>query len=382
MLRLAGRRDIPVMDETSMKIMRHALRLARRGMGKTSPNPAVGCVIVKDGAIVGEGWHKKAGTPHAEVHALAQAGTRACGADVYVTLEPCSHHGRTPPCAEALIEAGVASVQIGMRDPNPLVSGRGMEMLRSAGIPVRCGILEIECSRINEPFIKHVTSGMPFVVLKSAMTLDGKTATSTGESKWITNDKSRRYVHKLRSMLDAVMVGVGTVLADNPRLTCRLAGRNRNPVRIIVDSRLRTPLDSNLLSRDLPGTTIIATIEKNPSLISRYEERGAQVMVCSEREGRVALEDMLQRLGSLGIQSLLLEGGSSLASSALHAGLIDKFLLFYAPKFLGGEDGFGLFAGKGVDRMECAVKLKNITARHFGDDIMLEAYPEKPCLPA
>jgi diaminohydroxyphosphoribosylaminopyrimidine deaminase/5-amino-6-(5-phosphoribosylamino)uracil reductase len=382
MLRLAGRRKFPAMDEASMKIMRHALRLARRGMGKTSPNPAVGCVIVKDGAIVGEGWHKKAGTPHAEVHALAQAGTRACGADVYVTLEPCSHHGRTPPCAEALIEAGVASVQIGMRDPNPLVSGRGMERLRSAGIQVRCGILENECSRINEPFIKHVTSGMPFVVLKSAMTLDGKTATATGESKWITNDKSRRYVHKLRSMLDAVMVGVGTVLADDPRLTCRLAGRNRNPVRIIVDSRLRTPLDSNVLSRDLPGTTIIATIEENPALISKYEERGAQVMVCSEREGRVALEDMLQRLGSLGIQSLLLEGGSSLASSALHAGLIDKFLLFYAPKFLGGEDGFGLFAGKGVDRMECAVKLKNISARHFGDDIMLEAYPEKPCLPA
>ena len=365
-----------------MKIMRQALRLARRGMGKTSPNPAVGCVIVKDGAIVGEGWHKKAGTPHAEIHALAQAGNRACGADVYVTLEPCSHHGRTPPCAEALIEARVASVLIGMRDPNPLVSGRGMEMLRSAGIQVRCGILESECIRINEPFIKHVTSGMPFVVLKSAMTLDGKTATSTGESKWITNEKSRKYVHKLRSMLDAVMVGVGTVLADDPHLTCRLAGRNRNPERIIVDSRLRTPLDSNVLSRGLTGKTIIATIEKNPSLFSRYEERGAQVMVCSEREGRVELEDMLQRLGSLGIQSILLEGGSSLASSALHDGLIDKFLLFYAPKLLGGEDGFGLFAGKGVDRMDCAVQVKNISARHFGDDIMLEAYPEKKCLPA
>jgi diaminohydroxyphosphoribosylaminopyrimidine deaminase/5-amino-6-(5-phosphoribosylamino)uracil reductase len=382
MRRLAGRKEFPVMDDASTRIMRQALRLARRGAGKTSPNPAVGCVIVKDGVIVGQGWHKKAGTPHAEVHALAQAGKRACGADVYVTLEPCSHHGRTPPCAEALIEASVASVQIGMRDPNPLVSGRGMELLRSAGIQVRCGILEHECIRLNEPFIKHVTSGMPFVILKSAMTLDGKTATSTGESKWITNDKSRRYVHRLRSMVDAVMVGVGTVLADDPHLTCRLPGNNRNPVRVIVDSTLRTPLDSNVLSREQSGTTILATIENNPSLIASYEERGAKVMVCSERDGRVELMDMMQRLGSLGIQSLLLEGGSFLASSALHDGLIDKFLLFYAPKFLGGEDGFGLFAGKGVDSMEGALPLKDISVRHFGDDIMVEAYPEKTCLPA
>lgn len=381
MRRLAGRKEFPVMDDACTRIMRQALRLARRGAGKTSPNPAVGCVIVKDGVIVGQGWHKKAGTPHAEVHALAQAGKRACGADVYVTLEPCSHHGRTPPCAEALIEASVASVQIGMRDPNPLVSGRGMELLRSAGIQVRCGILEHECIRLNEPFIKHVTSGMPFVILKSAMTLDGKTATSTGESKWITNDKSRRYVHRLRSMVDAVMVGVGTVLADDPHLTCRLPGNNRNPVRVIVDSALRTPLDSNVLSREQSGTTILATIENNPSLIASYEERGAKVMVCSEREGRVELMDMMQRLGSLGIQSLLLEGGSFLASSALHDGLIDKFLLFYAPKFLGGEDGFGLFAGKGVDSMQGALPLKDISVRHFGDDIMVEAYPEKTCSP-
>lgn len=361
--------------------MRQALRLARRGMGKTSPNPAVGCIIVNDGKIVGEGWHRKAGTPHAEVHALAQAGELARGSDVYVTLEPCAHHGRTPPCAEALIAAKVSRVLIGMRDPNPLVSGRGMEMLRAAGIQVQCGILERECVHINEPFIKHMTSGIPFVVLKSAMTLDGKTATSTGESKWVTSELSRRYVHKLRAMLDAVMVGVGTVLADNPQLNCRLACRGRDPLRIIVDSRLRTPLDSNVLSRELPGNTIIATIEKDPARISRFEELGAQVLTCDEREGRVDLKDMLKRLGSRGIQSILLEGGRSLASSALQDGLIDKFLLFYAPKILGGEDGFGLFAGKGIKKMDCAVKLKDIAVRHFGDDLMVEAYPEKTCLP-
>lgn len=361
--------------------MRRALRLARRGVGRTSPNPAVGCVIVKDGQIVGEGWHRKAGTAHAEVHALAQAGDLARGAEVYVTLEPCSHYGRTPPCADALIESKVSRVLIGMSDPNPLVSGKGIEKLRSAGINVQCGIMKRECIRLNEPFIKHVTSGMPFVTLKSAMTLDGKTATSIGESKWITNEMSRRYVHKLRAMVDAVMVGVGTVLADNPQLNCRLPGRAKDPLRIVVDSRLRTPPDSRVLSRDLSGNTIIATIEKDPARLSGLEKIGAKVLACAEKDGKVDLKDMLKRLGSCGIQSILLEGGRSLASTALHEGLIDKFLLFYAPKVLGGEDGFGLFSGKGVEKMECAVTLKNIAVRRFGEDIMVEAYPEKSCLP-
>lgn len=362
-------------------MMRRALSLARRGAGMTSPNPAVGCVIVKDGRIVGEGWHRKAGTPHAEVHALSRAGELACGADVYVTLEPCSHYGRTPPCADALIAAKVSRVLIGMRDPNPLVSGRGIEKLRAAGIDTRCGIMERECILLNEPFVKHVTSGLPFVILKSAMTLDGKTATSTGESKWITNDKSRRYVHKLRAMVDAVMVGVGTVLADNPQLNCRLPGNTKDPLRVIVDSKLRIPPDSNVLCPELSGNTLIATIENDPARISGFEKRGVRVLVCSDRDGRVDLKDMLKRLGEAGIQSVLLEGGRSLASSALHEGLIDKFLLFYAPKILGGEDGFGLFAGKGVEKMDCAVTLKDIAVRHFGEDIMVEAYPEKTCSP-
>ncbi len=369
------------MVEMDMRMMRRSISLARHGVGRTSPNPVVGCVIVKDGRIVGEGWHRKAGTAHAEVHALAQAGDLARGADVYVTLEPCSHYGRTPPCANALVDSMVSRVFVGMRDPNPLVSGRGIEKLRTAGIEVRCGILERECIRLNEPFIKHVTSGMPFVTLKSAMTLDGKTATSIGESKWITNELSRRYVHKLRAVVDAVMVGVGTVLADNPQLNCRLPRRAKDPLRIIVDSRLRTPPDSKVLSREMSGNTMIATIEKDPARFSWLEKLGVRVLVCAERSGRVDLMDMFKRLGSCGIQSVLLEGGRSLASAALHEGLIDKFLLFYAPKVLGGEDGFGLFSGKGIEKMDSAVTLKNIAVRRFGEDIMVEAYPEKSCLP-
>lgn len=369
------------MDDVRFRMMRRALSLARRGAGKTSPNPAVGCVLVRDGEIVGEGWHRKAGTPHAEVHALRRAGDRAGGVDVYVTLEPCSHHGRTPPCADALIRAGVGRVFIGMADPNPLVSGRGIQSLRSAGIPVECGIMERECRRLNEPFIKHVTTGLPFVTLKSAMTLDGRTATSTGDSKWITSEKSRKYVHRLRGLADAVMVGVGTVLADDPRLNCRMGVRGRDPIRVIVDSRLRTPPDAALFNQDSPAKTIIATIEGDRDRQRVLASRGADIILCSEDAGRVDLRDLLARLGAMGIQSVLLEGGRELAGTALRNGLIDKFLFFFAPRLLGGGDGLGLFAGEGPLRMSESMVLKELKVRRFGEDILVEAYPEKSCLP-
>lgn len=362
-------------------MMRRALSLARRGVGKTSPNPAVGCVLSRDGEIVGEGWHRKAGTPHAEVHALRRAAERARGADVFVTLEPCSHHGRTPPCAEALIAAGVARVFIGMQDPNPLVSGKGMAALRAAGIGVECGILERECRLLNEPFIKHVTTGLPFVILKSAMTLDGKTATASGDSKWITSEKSRKYVHKLRAQVDAVMVGVGTVVADDPQLTCRMGVSGRDPLRVIVDSRMRIPLGSALFALDSPARTVIATIAKDPARAAELEARGAEILLCGEADGKVDLKDLLARLGGRGVQSVLLEGGRELAGAAVREGLVDKFLLFFAPKLLGGADGYGLFGGYGASRMADAQHIRDLVVRRFGDDILVQGYPEKSCLP-
>ena len=356
------------------------MTLARRGTGKTSPNPAVGCVIVLDGVVVGEGWHRKAGTPHAEVHALRQAGERARGADVYVTLEPCSHFGKTPPCADALVEAGVGRVFVGMVDPNPKVSGRGIERLRSAGIEVVTGISEAECRRLNEPFVKHVTTGLPFVILKSAMTMDGKTATASGDSRWITNEKSRQYVHRLRSMVDAIMVGVGTVLADDPQLTARVP-RGKDPVRVVVDSSLKISPGARMLRQESPASTVIATISEDRDRIAELESAGAEVLRCRAAQGRVDLHDLLVRLGARGVQSILLEGGSGLAGEALRAGLIDKVVLFYAPKFLGGADGLGLFGGASAERMDGCRQLKDVSVLRFGNDVMIEAYPEESCLP-
>lgn len=279
------------------RYMKRALTLARKGIGRTSPNPSVGCVIVKDGVIVGEGWHRKAGTPHAEVHALNMAGDAARGADVYVTLEPCCHTGATPPCTKALIQSGVRRVFAGMRDPNPRVSGGGLAALENAGIETSCGLLENACRALNRPFIKHVTTGYPFVTYKCAMTLDGKIASVTGESRWISCEESRKYVHRMRAHNDAVMVGVDTILADNPQLTVRHV-KGRNPVRIIVDSSLRTPTSVDILSGPLARKTIIATVQQDAAIHQRYIQNGATILVCKDRGGRVDLDDLLKRLGS------------------------------------------------------------------------------------
>jgi diaminohydroxyphosphoribosylaminopyrimidine deaminase/5-amino-6-(5-phosphoribosylamino)uracil reductase len=366
------------MREPLDKYMRRALFLARRGLGKTGPNPAVGCVIVKDGKVVGEGWHKRAGTPHAEVHALAQAGASAKNADVYVTLEPCAHFGKTPPCADALIEAGVARVYAGMVDPNPRVSGRGLEKLRAAGIVATAGILEDACRVVNEPFIKHVTTGLPFVILKSALTLDGKSATAEGDARWITNERTRRYVHKLRSQVDAIMVGVGTVIADDPQLTARIPG-GKDPLRVVVDSKLKAPLSAKLFHLKSEATTLVATVSGDAVRIAGIRETGAEIVICQEKKGKVDLHDLLARLGAMHLQSVLLEGGSTLAGEALRQGLIDKVMLFYAPKMVGGE-GPGLFAGRGVARMEDAIRLRKITYNRFGEDLLIQGYPETSCL--
>lgn len=366
-------------DQIDRKMMRRALTLARRGAGKTSPNPAVGCVIVRNGLIVGEGWHRKAGTPHAEVLALRQAGDQARGSTVYVTLEPCSHHGRTPPCAEALIAAGVKRVVAAMVDPNPRVSGRGLALLEGTGIQTCVGLLEQECRQLNEAFIKQVTTGRPFVLLKMATTLDGWTATESGDSRWITGEPSRKLVHRLRSRLDAVMVGIGTALADDPQLTCRhVVGAN--PLRIIVDSRLSLPLDSQLCRSAAQVPTLVATITADADKSAALAAQQVRVMLCRERDGQVDLDDLMRQLGEMGVQSILLEGGAALAGAALAAGLIDKVALFYAPKLLGGT-GTPLLAGPPPGRMHESLTLHRLSVRRSGDDILIEGYLKDPCSP-
>lgn len=362
--------------------MARALELGRRAEGRTRPNPAVGSVVVRDGVIVGEGYHPQAGHPHAEIFALRQAGEKARGADLYVTLEPCSHQGRTGPCVEAVIAAGIVKVFVGTRDPNPLVAGRGISGLQAAGIPVQVGILESECRRLIAPFAKHVTTALPFVILKSAMTLDGKTATSSGDSRWISGPDSREHVHRLRDRIDAVMVGIGTVLDDNPRLTTRLSEGGRDPLRIVVDSRLRIPEDAAVLSVPSEAATILVTTRAAPAeKVARLLERGVEVLQVAERAGRIDPADLMTKLGARGIQSVLLEGGSELSSSLLQAGLIDRVMIFVAPVLIGGNDGKGLFAGRGAARIADALRLSDICVSRFGDDILIEGDVGK-CSPA
>ena len=365
------------MTSTDTKYMKRALTLAKKGLGKTYPNPAVGCVIVKNGMIVGEGWHKLAGGHHAEIHALEMAGVEAHGADVYVTLEPCSHTGKTPPCSEALIRAGVKRVVAGMSDPNPQVNGGGLRALKRAGIETLCGVLEEECRAINRPFLKFITTGQPYVTYKCAMTLDGKIASVTGESRWISCEASRKIVHRMRADSDAIMVGVDTIIADNPQLTVRHV-KGHNPLRIIVDSHLRTPESVAVLSGQMAQGTIIATTETNPKVHARYLKSGARILVCSSDDGKVDLNDLWNRLGKLGIHSLLLEGGSHLAGEALRQGLIDQCVFFYAPKVV-GSDGFSPFAITGTTDMARSITFYDLSMRRVGTDIMVTARPENQC---
>ncbi len=364
------------MSDNDTAFMARALALARRAAGRTSPNPLVGAVVVKDGRVVGEGYHQKAGTPHAEVHALAAAGTGARGATLYVTLEPCSHHGRTPPCTEAILAAGVRRVVAAVQDPNPRVAGRGFERLREAGVEVTAGVLEEEARRLNEAFFVYVTAGRPFVAMKTAMTLDGKIATACGESRWISGEASRALAHRLRSELDAVMVGIGTALADDPQLTARPPGTaSRDPVRIVVDSALRLPPDARLLQLDSPAPTWVATTERAPAERRRaLEAAGAEVLVLPERDGRVDLAALMAELGRREVTSVLLEGGATLNAAALAAGVVDKVLCFVAPKVVGGAAAPGPVGGPGVERLAGAWRVERLAAEAVGEDILLTGY--------
>jgi diaminohydroxyphosphoribosylaminopyrimidine deaminase/5-amino-6-(5-phosphoribosylamino)uracil reductase len=358
------------------QFMRLALRLAARGIGHTSPNPMVGAVVVKGGQVVGKGYHRKAGTPHAEIHALEDAGVQAKSATLYVTLEPCNHQGRTPPCTGVIVSSGVRRVVVGCSDPNPQVAGGGAEYLRSQGIPVDVGILEEKCLRLNEPFIKHVTTGLPLVIAKMAASLDGKIATHLGDSHWISNERSRRFVHKLRHEVDAILVGVGTVVADNPKLTTRLSGRKaNNPLRIVLDTHLRTPVDSLVVSETKEAPTIIATgpkpYEKRREAL---QSRGVEVLSLPLVQGRVSLPELLKNLGNRNITSLLVEGGAEVHGGFFYDNLVDKVYLFFAPRIIGGNRAVPMVGGIGVGSVAEALSLRNLRLRRFDDDIMVEGY--------
>ncbi|MEN6372054.1 MAG: bifunctional diaminohydroxyphosphoribosylaminopyrimidine deaminase/5-amino-6-(5-phosphoribosylamino)uracil reductase RibD [Armatimonadota bacterium] len=353
--------------------MKRALALARRG--NTSPNPMVGAVVVKDGVIVGEGYHKRAGEPHAEVIALRNAGELASGADLYVTLEPCCHFGKTPPCTKAVIKAGIKSVTAAMVDPNPKVAGKGLAELEAAGIHTRVGVLEEEARKLNEVFIKFITTGLPFVTLKLAMTLDGKIATCTGDSKWISSDESRRIVHRLRERTDAVLVGIGTVLADNPELTARNGARRAYPARVVVDSSARTPVNAKLFSQP-SGETIIAVCDGTAEANSlKLKQAGARIIKVGGEAEEVSLPALIQELGRMQKTSVLIEGGGRIAASALSSGIVDKILVFIAPKIVGGESALTPVEGPGIAAMADALRLKNMSVKKVGCDLMIEAYP-------
>jgi len=361
--------------------MRRALQLAARGEGRTRPNPPVGAVVVRDGEIVGQGFHPRAGEPHAEIFALRDAGERALGADLYVTLEPCCHHGRTGPCCEAVIAAGIRRVFVGCGDPNPLVAGQGITRLRQAGIVVEEGVMGKECRRLLAPFAKHVTSKQPFVILKSAITLDGKTATRTGDSQWISNEQSRLHGHRLRDRYDAIMVGSGTLLNDDPRLTTRLPEGGRDPVRVVVDSRLIIPLDAAILKVDSAAPTLIATTSfADKDKINLVRATGAEVLLLPEKDGRVDLRALFFELGRRDLQSVLVEGGATLNQALLEEGLIDRVAFFIAPKLIGGNQGKAVFEGEGVASLSEALHLTDVRWQNFGDDLLVEGEVE-PCLP-
>jgi diaminohydroxyphosphoribosylaminopyrimidine deaminase/5-amino-6-(5-phosphoribosylamino)uracil reductase len=367
-----------VVQDKHESFMRAALGFARKGVGKTSPNPAVGAVIVRKDQVVAAGFHRKAGAPHAEVEALNLLGGKAKQGDtLYVTLEPCNHYGRTPPCTQAILEKGVRKVVVGMRDPNPHVAGGGCDYLSGKGVEVVTGVLEGECRRLNEWFVTYVTKGRPFVIAKTAMTLDGWTATSTGHSRWVTNEQSREWVHRLRSQVDGILVGVGTVMADDPVLNTRLKkGGGRDPVRIIVDTHLRIPPSARVLGSARGSETLIAVSEDVPRRrLRRVERKGVSFLTCPKKEGRIALKVLMETLGTRSITSVLLEGGATLMGAMIRERLVDKFCVFKAPRILGGNDGRPMALGKGPSRMDQSLQLKDIRIRRFGEDLLIEGYP-------
>ena len=365
-------------EETlSEDFMLRALQLAKRGKGRTSPNPMVGAVLVKNGSVVGEGFHPRAGEPHAEIFALRQAGENARGATLYVTLEPCNHYGRTPPCTKAIIAAGVAEVHMAILDPNPLVAGGGKKELEAAGIRTVVGEHENEAKKLNEVFLHWVTTGRPFVIAKFAASLDGKIATRTGESRWITGPEARRYAHELRDQVDAILVGVNTIIKDNPELTTRLEKKDvHHPLRVVLDSRGRAPLAARVFDPDLPGRTLVVTTEAMPQKTRQaLSERGIEVLVPPADRGQVNLPALLHELGAREVTSVLVEGGSTVLGSFFAHGLVNKVVTFIAPMIIGGQEAPTAVGGSGVERLADAWRLKEIEVTKVGEDLLITGYP-------
>ena len=351
--------------------MMRALELAKNGKGFAAPNPLVGAVIVKDGKIIGEGYHERCGGLHAERNAFASLKQSAEGADMYVTLEPCCHYGRTPPCTEAIIENKIARVFVGSRDPNPLVAGKGVKMLREHGIEVTEDVMREECDEINKVFFHYITTKTPYVVMKYAMSLDGKIAAYTGASKWITGEKARAHVHKLRGFYSAVLAGIGTVLADDPMLNCRIENEHQ-PLRVIVDSQLRIPLDSKICGSAKEYPTLIACVCDDRKKIEALEERGVQVCVLPAKNNRTDLRALINKLGEMQISSVLIEGGGEINESALRENIVDHVYAYIAPILIGGKDAKTPVEGLGAECPQDGAKLENRKLTVLGEDILLE----------
>jgi len=353
--------------------MERALELAKKGTGKVNPNPLVGAVIVKNGEIIGEGYHECYGEAHAERNAVKNAKESVEDSTIYVTLEPCAHYGKTPPCVDLIIEKKFKKVVIGMLDPNELVAGKSIEKLKKNGIEVIVGIKEEECKKLNEIFIKYITSKSPFVILKSGMSLDGKIATYSGESKWITSKESREDAQNLRNRLNSIMVGVNTVIADDPELTCRI-NNDKKLIRIVVDTNLRIPLDSKVINNKDKLTIIATTLNSNENKKQALRDLGIKVIEVSEKNNKVNLKELLRKLGQEGIDSVLIEGGGTLNFSALEENIVDKVIFYIAPKILGGENSKSCIAGIGFSELNQAVNLKDISYRKIGEDLVVEGY--------
>lgn len=360
-------------DEHYMEL---ALELAEKGRGWTSPNPMVGAVVVKDGRIVGRGYHERAGGPHAEVNAIDDAGDQAGGATIYVTLEPCNHFGRTPPCTHKIIDAGIRRVVVAMPDPNPDVTGGGNAYLQTRHIAVTSGVLEKEAREQNEGFIAWIITRKPFVVAKCAATLDGRIATRSGNSKWVTGPASRSFVHRIRHSVDGIMVGVQTVIKDDPSLTTRLeAEKGSDPTRIILDTHLSIPLTAKMLHQPSEAATWVACGPDAPGQRrTALEKAGAQILTVPLQKERIDLRVLMEHLGAKEITSLLIEGGGTVLGSAFTAGIVDKICFFYAPKILGGDDGIPICRGTGPDAMQQSLPVHDLTVHRFDTDVMLQGY--------
>lgn len=354
--------------------MRIALMLAEKGRGQTSPNPLVGAVIVKEGRVIGHGYHEQYGRPHAEVNAIKNATEPVEGATIYVTLEPCVHFGKTPPCTDLIIKSKIKRVVVAATDPNPLVAGKGIQLLQEAGIEVREGVLREESEKLNEVFNKFITTKEPFVIMKYAMTLDGKIATESGESKWISSEKSRNHAHKIRGKVAAILIGIGTVLKDDPLLTCRIEGLS-NPIRVVLDKNLNIPESSNILQTlDLAPTIIVTSESACVEKIDRLKQKGVQVFLMQLDDGIFDFKKLMTILGEAGIDSLLIEGGASTHAAAFEAGVVDKVVVYIAPKILGGQNALSPIGGEGIQKISAALELKTYELSQLGEDILVEGY--------